>query len=95
MSHLVFEHVCSSCGEVFESDCREFECPRCDSERLQVFKYIECDCGERLSADGFTNECWNCGALYNGFGQRLGDPSEWDDEDRYASFGPQEYEYVF
>ncbi len=89
MSRLYYEHYCNECGEVFEFEHRDFECPRCHSDNVRAFPNIECDCGEVFGAGRFTNECPNCGALYNGFGQKLADPSEMDDEDRYATFGPQ------
>ncbi len=40
---------------------------------------IECDCGEELICDGFTNTC-DCGADFNGSGQRLADRSQWGEE---------------
>ena len=38
----------------------------------QVIKCERCGCDVEL-ADSLTNECEKCGALYNGFGQRLRD----------------------
>ena len=38
----------------------------------QVIKCECCGCDVEL-ADSLTNECEKCGALYNGFGQRLRD----------------------
>lgn len=46
------------------------------------------DCGEEVSCNSFTNYC-SCGAMYNFAGQRLAPIEEWDDEDRYGTFGPQ------
>ena len=39
------------------------------------YTIIKCErCGHELElADSLTNECEHCGALYNGFGQRLED----------------------
>jgi hypothetical protein len=51
---------------------------------------IRCDCGaEVVLEDSMTNECDKCGQLYNGSAQRLAPPEQWDPEDRYAIFGPQ------
>lgn len=71
----------------YERDDRE--CPECGSTNIHRTRVVVCECGEIVYLDGFTNECYGCGALYNGFGQRLADPREWDEEDRYACFGPQ------
>lgn len=92
MAKLFYEHVCRECGADIESSDRLFECPNCRSENIQAFPMIVCDCGETLPASGFTNECPECGALYNAFGQRLADPETWDPDDRYDSFGPQNEE---
>jgi hypothetical protein len=40
-----------------------------------------------LNSRNNTNEC-ECGRLYNNFGQELSNPSKWDEEDRYETFGP-------
>lgn len=94
-NNLHYEHICDTCGEIFTLDHREFECPICGSDNVRSFRVIHCDCGEEFDARGFTIECPECGALYNGFGQRLADPREWDPDDRYDSFGPQECEYGY
>ena len=93
MADIKVEIYCMSCGheEVFEDHKRPFECPKCGSPLLHETCIIECeDCGKDVYLTDNTNEC-ECGALYNGFGQRLSDPEEWDEEDRYGTFGPEDY----
>lgn len=59
-------------------------CPKCGNEDLSRINYIKCEqCGNIVYLDSFTNECDECEALYNKFGQRLKDPSEWDPEDKF------------
>lgn len=93
MADIKVEIYCMSCGhkEVFEDHKRPFECPKCGSPLLHETCIIECeDCGKDVYLTDNTNEC-ECGALYNGFGERLSDPEEWDEEDRYGTFGPEDY----
>lgn len=40
---------------------------------------VRCSCGEEFYLDGDT-ECPNCGQWYNGFGQELKDPSQWEED---------------
>jgi hypothetical protein len=48
-------------------------------ERMKNPKVIEC-CGEKLElTDSLTNECDECGRLYNAFGQSLRPPEEWEE----------------
>ena len=84
---IKYENWCGNCGHTLVRDIPDHECPEC-GEWMKHSSRITCDCGETISIDNFTNEC-NCGALYNSFGQRLSDPSDWEYEDRYACFGPQ------
>lgn len=84
---------CTECD--YNDDLIEYEaidlefCPVCGSD-IDSYKYGECDhCGSTVPLTAFTNQCPECGALYNSFGQKLAPPEEWDDEDRYYSFGPQ------
>ena len=46
--------------------------------RMRYYTTIICEeCGkEVLLFDSLTNQCENCGAYYNGFGQRLRDDVE-------------------
>lgn len=93
MSDIKVEIYCMDCGheEVFEDHKRPFECPKCGSPLLHETCIVECEnCGKDVYLIDNTNEC-ECGALYNGFGQRLSDPDEWDEEDRYGTFGPEDY----
>lgn len=57
-----------------------------DSEHgIQMITTIKCDCGNKVElGDPMTNECQQCGQLYNGSGQRLKDPSKWKDYDNGA-----------
>lgn len=90
---VFYEQHCAKCGEVFKTpaDERAYECPRCGGDILKNYAFRRCDdCGGIVWLSGFTNECGACGAFYNGFGQKLSPPEEWDPEDRYDSFGPQE-----
>lgn len=49
----------------------------------------ECTCGKHIYLYSFTNECDKCGRLYNNFGQELAPANEWEEQDRYACYGPQ------
>jgi hypothetical protein len=42
--------------------------------------HAKCSCGYEVILDGDTY-CTGCGQLYNGFGQALKDPSEWEEND--------------
>ena len=93
MREVCVELYCRGCDEITTLDYGEDsdQCPRCGSYNVARTRFVECDCGDIVYLDGFTNECYKCGALYNGFGQQLAPPEEWDEEDRYACFGPQNY----
>lgn len=90
---IKIETWCPHCGkeENFEHDYEApFECKEC-GHKLYRDTYTICEgCGERVYLRSNTNEC-QCGAYYNGFGQRLADPREWDEQDHYDCFGPQDY----
>lgn len=50
-----------------------------------------CSCGEEILLQGDT-VCPNCGQWYNGFGQALRDPDEWE-EDRFDDeYSEEEWE---
>lgn len=54
-------------------------CPQC-GEWLLRSRFITCDCGTTVYLDDpLTNECPECEKLYNGFGQELSPPDEWDE----------------
>ena len=97
MSKIVgHELYCRSCGHEERIEHYEFECPKCKSEDIYISKFITCDCGSTVYLGRFTCECENCGKLYNSLGQELAPPDEWDDDDRYACYGPQnDYEYDY
>lgn len=87
-----YEMWCPVCNHEWteqEENRNCYECPQCHSDHVYRDRFITCDCGETVYCNCFTNECEKCGALYNGFGERLASPRNWDDEDRYACFGPQ------
>ncbi len=94
MDNRVFnECYCRSCGREHTTEHREYECPSCGSEDVHNTSFLTCNCGERVYLGSFTNECCGCGRLYNPFGQELAPVREWDDDDRYECFGPQNDEY--
>lgn len=90
---VMIETYCRDCQheeEVEESKGVRIEkCPKCGSKDLFRSAFVRCKCGEKVYVNRFTNQCPKCGKLYNSFGEQLADPSEWDEEDRYACFGPQ------
>lgn len=90
MKEIKNELYCRDCGFETVTEHSEYVCPECAG--LDVFNcsFITCDCGERVYTNHFTNECPECGKFYNAFGQELAPPEEWDDDDRYDAFGPQE-----
>lgn len=69
------------------TDGRIYECPECHSENAFDESFLICDCGREVYVDGPTRVC-ECGKYYNGFGQELAPPEEWDEEERYSCFGP-------
>ena len=88
---------CGKCGVVYEGPREEapnngYECPKCGNLHIARLEGVVCHCGCIVWLGGFTEECDNCGQLYNGFGQELASPNQWDEEDRYGTFGPQNYE---
>ena len=88
------EFYCRECGYTVITEHREYECQKCGSEDVFNCSFLTCDCGETVYLNGHTNECPKCSKLYNGFGQELAPVDEWDDEDRYGTFGPQnDYDY--
>lgn len=86
------EHVsCDKCGCGNTKDLTEKPCPQPDCngywrrKTIQLFNIIpgyvivECDCGEEIYCDSFTNTC-ECGADYNWSGQRLASREQWGEE---------------
>ena len=45
---------------------------------INLWDYMQCDCGEWITLQGDT-QCDNCEQWYNGFGQKLRDPSQWEE----------------
>ena len=89
MKKIGYEFWCRECGFEAMLEHAEYECPECGSVDVYNSRFITCDCGTAVSLGGFTNECPECGQLYNSFGQMLAPVEEWDEEDRYACFSPQ------
>ncbi len=81
------ELYCRSCGHEVRTEHNEYECPKCGSEDVCNNSFITCDCGTTVYLDRFTNQCAECGKLYNKFGQELAPPEEWDPEDLIGSMG--------
>ena len=81
---------CTMCGWELDTDHSVWDCPKCGSRRIEHQDYITCECGEEvcLNRFGSTTECESCGKFYNSFGQELAPVNEWDEEDRYGTFGP-------
>ena len=96
MKTIGAEFYCRCCGtEKRVADINTVQyypvCEKCKSEDIYISKFITCDCGSTVYLGRFTCECENCGRLYNSFGQELAPPDEWDEDDRYACYGPQNY----
>ena len=89
MREIFNELYCRECGFETLTEHSEYECPECGSKDVFRSRFITCSCGDRVYLNGFTNECYECGKLYNNFGQELAPVNEWDEEDRCACFGPQ------
>lgn len=86
MNDIIYEVYCPDCDHSEEMDEKVFTCPHCDSNNIFVSRHLICDCGEKVYLTTNTNECDECGCLYNAFGQQLADPSEWDLQDYYDTF---------
>lgn len=90
MKEVKNEIYCHWCGNTARTEYYEYECPKCHkTDGVHNSSFIICDCGTRIYTDDFTNVCPECGKLYNNFGQELAPAEEWEEEDRYACFGPQ------
>lgn len=98
MAKVMNECSCRSCGADTDTEHHEYECPKCGSSDVFNSGIVICDCGERIYLPKGLEvvECDQCGNWYNAFGQTLAPPEKWDDDDRYATFGPQnDYEEVW
>ena len=75
-------YTCPDCDYQFQSEIGNAECPKCIAWAGRGQRSLVCeDCGKEVHLwDSMTNEC-ECGALYNGFGQRLAPREEWAEED--------------
>ena len=92
---ICVELYCQDCGHEERLDHSEYECLKCGSTDVYNSRFITCDCGATVYLSGHTCDCSECGKLYNGFGQELAPPDEWDEEDRYATFSPQNDDYYY
>lgn len=86
MKKVSNELYCRKCGHDFWTEHSEGECPECGSNDVYNSRFLICDCGETIYLNGMTNECLECGRLYNKFGQELAPVEEWEEEDRYDCF---------
>ena len=79
---LKYEYYCPDCQRQWESHQEEpdIHCPQCGSYSVQKYTSIKCGCGDTVELTDFTNECENCGTLYNKFGQKLKPMSEWAED---------------
>lgn len=82
------DFYCCDCATDLTLEARKYERPMCKSDNVTNTEYLVCDCGQRVYLHSHTNFC-KCGRLYNGFGQELAPPEDWNPEDVYGIFGPQ------
>ena len=82
------DFYCQDCHGATVLDARKYECPNCKSHNVVNTEFLTCDCGKLVYLHSHTNFC-KCGRLYNGFGQELAPPEDWNPEDVYGIFGPQ------
>lgn len=92
MKTIGVESYCRNCHREWRFDDADTtesqqmtECPHC-GDTLSRSRFITCDCGTTVYLDDpLTNECPSCGQLYNGFGQALAPPNEWEEnwDDNY------------
>lgn len=80
MIEIFYEYWCRECGEIGTTEERVHVCPHCESTNVFNGKLGKCRCGAEVQLDSFTNECQNCGALYNMSGQSLRPASEWEED---------------
>lgn len=86
-----YEMWCPNCNKEYIEESeneRCYECPQCGG-RVYRDRFLICECGKIVYLQEFTNEC-ECGKLYNSFGQELAAPDEWDEEERYEYYAPEE-----
>lgn len=90
MANVTTENHCRNCGWELDTDHRVYECPNCEGHNIWHRDHFTCDCGEEiyLEGRGSVHECESCGKFYNDFGQELAPVDQWDEEDRYGTFGP-------
>ena len=86
------DFYCRECGHQEYLEHNEYECPKCGSTNVFNGSVITCKCGEMIPGGSYTNECPECGRMYNAFGQELAPVDEWDPDDAYDTFGPQHEE---
>ncbi len=82
------ENTCVKCGWTTLSHDYLEKCPKC-GEEVEHNRVFICECGERVDMTSNYNECPKCGKTYNAFGQELAPIEEWDENDIYGTFGPQ------
>lgn len=78
---VIYENYCQECGHTWDTrGLPGGNCPKCGREDPYRNPSITCDCGTRVYLDSNTNECLECGRLYNQFGQSLKPRSEWEED---------------
>ena len=85
-----YEMFCRSCGccSIVDDEYQNNHCPDCGSDHIVIYPIVQC-CGMPVACTGFTNICPECGKMYDHNGTELAPVDEWDPDDRYACFGPQ------
>jgi ribosomal protein S27AE len=91
------EYYCQECGykyySSFEQAVETFKptCPKCDTWLYET-REVRCSCGTwlPLSTSSSATECFKCGSLFNALGQSLRPAREWDPEEVYDAFGPED-----
>lgn len=71
---------CRTCEKETITEYREDTCPACGSHDVFNSRFTKCHCGELVYLTRFTNECWECGQLYNNSGQELLPMEMWEEE---------------
>jgi len=49
--------------------------------RIEIERRWECHCGAKVvSFAGYDVDCEACGQMFNGYGQQLADPAQWEEQ---------------
>lgn len=80
MIEISYEFWCYKCETSEVNDEPKKRCDKCGNTDVFNGRVGRCSCGELVTLGSFTNECDNCGRLYNNFGQSLRPASEWEED---------------